>query len=76
MRAVLSQPLYDPASEADVMGLGHGGSGAPPNPAALLKGPLPASTVHDGAITALGWLDAPLRLLLTGSEDGLVRIWR
>ena len=73
VRMALSQPLYDPSKESDVMG---GSSGVPPNPSVLMRGPVPASTAHNGAITSLAWLDVPTRLLLTGSEDGHVRIWR
>jgi hypothetical protein len=72
VRTIFSQPLADPSREADVMGVG--GVSAPP--AAHLKGPIPAPTAHEGAITAMAWLDLPTRLLLTGASDGMVKIWR
>ena len=72
VRSVFMQPLYDPTSEADVLGA----AGVPANPARLLRGPTPAAGGHEAAVTAMAWLDVPSRLLLTGSVDGAVKVWR
>lgn len=41
-----------------------------------MKGAAPAATAHDAAINAMGWLDLPTHLLITGAADGVVKVWR
>lgn len=72
VRTILMQPLYDPSNEGGFLG----SAGIPANPARLLRGPLPSEAGHAAAVTAMAWLDVPSRLLLTGSADGSVKIWR
>jgi hypothetical protein len=75
VRTVFAQPLSDPSRQMHAAG-GGPTSAAGANPASQLKGPIPASTAHDSIITAMAWLDLPTRLLLTGSSDGVVKVWR
>jgi serine/threonine protein kinase/WD40 repeat protein len=35
-----------------------------------------AATAHGGAISCMTWVDMPVRLLVSGSTDGSVRVWR
>jgi WD40 repeat protein len=72
VRAIFSQDAHDPSQDMRATN-NNGGDG---NPAVQLKGPIPASTGHEAFITALAWLDLPTRLLLTGSSDGVVKVWR
>ena len=41
-----------------------------------MKGAAPAATAHEAAITAMGWLDLPMRLLISGAADSVVKLWR
>ena len=50
--------------------------GLPTNPFREGKGPVPAPTAHASFVTALAWLDVPSRLLVSGSKDGTVKVWR
>jgi hypothetical protein len=73
IRAIVAMPLAAPFDESD-----HPPSAAslPANPFREGRGPVPAHAGHSSFITALAWLDVPARLLLTGSRDGAVKIWR
>jgi hypothetical protein len=71
VRAILATPLATPLDESD-----SPSSALPANPYRLGRGPVPAFAGHSSFVTALAWLDAPGRLLLTGSRDGVVKVWR
>ena len=46
-------------------------------PAKGSGGPIPASTNHADAVTALGGISLPsMRLLISGGRDGVVKVWR
>lgn len=64
VRIILAQPAAVPVPSLEA------------NPGALGKGPVAPSAAHCDAITAMAWVDLPARMLLTGSRDGVVKIWR
>jgi hypothetical protein len=70
IRTVFCQTLASPLPEDDTAALSMSES-----PYRRGKGPVPAPTMHTAPITAMAWVDLPLRLLLTGSKDGLVKLY-
>lgn len=71
IRTTLCQGLATPLADDDTAALSMSES-----PYRRGKGPVPAPAMHTAPITAMAWVDLPLRLLLTGSKDGLVKVWR
>ena len=45
-------------------------------PAQQHKGPIPALASHEDVITCMAWLDQPTRVLITGSRDGVIKVWK
>ena len=45
-------------------------------PSLRLRGPVPPPTAHMDAVNTIEWLDFPDRLFVTGSRNGVIKVWK